>query len=247
MYKEKIDLSRLPKHIAFIMDGNGRWAQARGQQRSYGHIAGADTLEATLRCATKLGIPYVTFYAFSTENWNRPQSEVNTLLDLMLKHLEENIFMNNDVKFLLIGDLENMPDNLRNASIQLMDKTKNNKAITMAVAFNYSSRWELAYVTRQIADEVKRGELNINDISAETIDSHMATRTMPNPDLLIRTGGEQRLSNFLLWQTAYSELYFTDTYWPDFDDECLYKAIVDYQGRQRRFGKTGEQVSEENK
>ncbi len=246
MYKEQIDMARLPQHIAFIMDGNGRWAQARGQQRSYGHFAGADTLEATLRCATKLGIPYVTFYAFSTENWNRPKDEVNTLLDLMLKHLEEKIFMENDVRFLLVGDLENMPQHLSEACKQLMERTKDNKAITMAVAFNYSSRWELAHAAREIAKEVKDGTLSPEDITAETIDQHLATRLMPSPDLLVRTGGEQRLSNFLLWQTAYSELYFTDTYWPDFDEECLYKAIVDYQGRQRRFGKTGEQV-EENK
>ena len=244
MYKEQIDMARLPQHIAFIMDGNGRWAQARGQQRSYGHFAGADTLEATLRCATKLGIPYVTFYAFSTENWSRPQDEVNTLLDLMLKHLEEKIFMENDVKFLLVGDIENLPQNLRDASERLMEKTKNNKAITMGVAFNYSSRWELAHAAKIIAKEVKEGKMKLEDITAETIDRHLATGIMPNPDLLIRTGGEQRLSNFQMWQLAYAELYFTDTYWPDFNDECLYKAIVDYQSRQRRFGKTGEQVTE---
>ena len=217
---------------------------ADGHRLVDNHFAGADTLEATLRCATKLGIPYVTFYAFSTENWNRPKDEVNTLLDLMLKHLEEKIFMENDVKFLLVGDLDSMPQYLRDASERLMEKTKNNKAITMAVAFNYSSRWELGHAAKMIAKEVKDGGLNPDDINAETIDSHLATSMMPNPDLLIRTGGEQRLSNFLLWQLAYAELYFTDTYWPDFNDECLYKAIVDYQGRQRRFGKTGEQVTE---
>ena len=237
-------MARLPQHIAFIMDGNGRWAQARGQQRSYGHFAGAETLDAILRCSAKLGIPYVTFYAFSTENWNRPESEVSVLLDLMLKHLEEKIFMENDVKFLLVGDLDSMPKHLSDASRRLMELTKDNKAITMAVAFNYSSRWELAHAAKMIAGEVKDGKLSQDDITAETIDAHMATSMMPNPDLLIRTGGEQRLSNFLLWQLAYAELYFTDTYWPDFNDECLYKAIVDYQSRQRRFGKTGEQVTE---
>ena len=244
MYKEQIDMARLPQHIAFIMDGNGRWAQARGQQRSYGHFAGADALDAILRCAAKLGIPYVTFYAFSTENWNRPKDEVSTLFDLMLKNLVDKSFMENDVKFLLVGDLENVPQNLREASERLMEQTKNNKTITMAVAFNYSSRWELAHAAKMIAKEVKDGKLNPDDITGDTIDSHLATCMMPNPDLLIRTGGEQRLSNFLLWQLAYAELYFTDTYWPDFNDECLYKAIVDYQGRQRRFGKTGEQVTE---
>lgn len=246
MYKEKIDMTRLPKHIAFIMDGNGRWAKAQGQPRSFGHAAGADVLHSVVRCATKLGVPYVTFYAFSTENWNRPQEEVNALLNLMVKHLEEEVFMKDNVRFQLIGDIDRLPQDMLDACRHLMERTKNNTASTMVVAFSYSTHWEMEHAVRQIARDVKEGKIDIDDITDKTIDEHMATSFMPNPDLLIRTGGEQRLSNFLLWQVAYSELYFTDTYWPDFNDECLYKAIVDYQGRQRRFGKTGEQV-EENK
>ena len=244
MYKEKIDMSRIPQHVAFIMDGNGRWAQARGQQRSYGHTAGADTLHQVVRCAKNLGIPYVTFYAFSTENWSRPKDEVNALLKLMVKHLEEELFMKDNVRFRLIGDIERLPQDMLDSCKYLMERTKNNTAITMVVAFSYSTHWEMEQAVKQIAQEVKDGKLKVEDITDKTIDAHMATNFMPDPELLIRTGGEQRLSNFLLWQTAYSELYFTDTYWPDFDDECLYKAIVDYQGRQRRFGKTGEQVTD---
>lgn len=246
MYKEKIDMTRLPKHIAFIMDGNGRWAKAKGQPRSFGHAAGADILHAVVKCAKNLGIQYVTFYAFSTENWNRPQEEINALLDILVKNLGEEVFMKNNVRFRLIGDIERLPKDVRDSCNYLVERTKDNTASTMVVAFSYSTHWEMEQAVKQIASEVKDGKLNIEDITDKTIDEHMATRFMPNPDLLIRTGGEQRLSNFLLWQAAYSELYFTDTYWPDFDDECLYKAIVDYQSRQRRFGKTGEQV-EENK
>lgn len=238
-------MARLPKHIAFIMDGNGRWAKARGQARSYGHTAGADTLHTVVRCAKNLGIPYVTFYAFSTENWNRPKEEVTALLNLMVKHLEEEVFMKDNVRFRLIGDVDRLPKDMLDSCNYLVERTKNNTASTMVVAFSYSTHWEIQQAVRQIARDVKDGKIDVDDITDKTIDEHLATNFMPNPDLLIRTGGEQRLSNFLLWQAAYSELYFTDTYWPDFDDECLYKAIVDYQGRQRRFGKTGEQVEEE--
>jgi len=247
MYKEQIDMDRLPQHVAIIMDGNGRWAQARGQERSFGHSAGVDSIRTIMKCAARLGIKYVTYYAFSTENWNRPEAEVEYLVGLILKHLEEEIFMKNNVRLRIIGDMSRLPQNVQEACNGLMERTKNNDSSNMVVAFSYSTRWEMQRAVRNIVQDVQAGKLKPEDITAETIDSYQTTNFMPNPELLIRTGGEQRLSNFLLWQAAYSELYFTDTYWPDFDEECLYKAIVDYQHRQRRFGKTGEQVIEELK
>lgn len=246
MYKEQIDMTRLPRHVAIIMDGNGRWAQAQGQIRTFGHSAGADRMHAIMECATNLGLEYVTFYAFSTENWNRPEPEVTALLELLLKHLEEEVFMKNNVRFKIIGDISRLPQSSQDAVNTVMEHTKNNTRSTMVVAFSYSTRWEMERAVKNIANEVKEGKLDPENITAEVIDEHMATNFMPNPELLIRTGGEERLSNFLLWQAVYSEFYFTDTYWPDFDDECLYKAIVDYQSRQRRFGKTGDQVVKEN-
>ncbi|MBR2153691.1 MAG: isoprenyl transferase [Bacteroidaceae bacterium] len=242
-YKEQIDMTRVPKHVAFIMDGNGRWAQAQGQERSFGHSAGADRMHDIMTCGARLGIKYMTYYAFSTENWSRPEAEVNYLLDLMLKHLEEEIFVKNNIRFTIIGDISRLPEHQQNACRQLMERTKNNDASCMVVAFSYSTRWEMQRAVRLIAEEVQEGKLKPEDITAETIDQHLMTNFMPEPELLVRTGGEERLSNFLLWQSAYTELYFTDTYWPDFDEECLYKAVVDYQHRQRRFGKTGEQVT----
>jgi undecaprenyl diphosphate synthase len=247
MYKEQIDMTRLPEHIAFIMDGNGRWAQARGQERSFGHSAGADRMHDIMTCGTRLGIKYMTYYAFSTENWSRPEAEVNYLLDLMIKHLEEEIFMKNNVRFRIIGEMSRLPQKMQDACNHLMERTKNNDASNMVVAFSYSTRWEMQRAVRNMVKDVQDGKLNPEDITDKTIDSYQMTNFMPNPELLVRTGGEQRLSNFLLWQAAYSELYFTGTYWPDFDEECLYKAIVDYQHRQRRFGKTGEQVVDEAK
>lgn len=247
MYREQIDETRIPQHVAIIMDGNGRWAKARGLERTMGHAEGADTVHEITTAATKLGIKYLTLYTFSTENWNRPAAEVSALMALLLKHLEEELFVKNNVRFTTIGDLDRLPKDVFEAVRGLEERTKNNTATCLVLALSYSSKWEITKAMKEIATEVKDGKLNIDDITDETISQHLTTNFMPDPDLMIRTGGEERLSNYLLWQCAYSEFYFTDTYWPDFKEEDLCKAIVEYQNRQRRFGKTGEQVEEENK
>lgn len=247
MYREQIDETRIPQHVAIIMDGNGRWAKARGLERTMGHAEGADTVHEITTAATKLGIKYLTLYTFSTENWNRPAAEVSALMALLLKHLEEELFVKNNVRFTTIGDLDRLPKDVLEAVRGLEERTKNNTATCLVLALSYSSKWEITKAMKEIATEVKDGKLNVDDITDETISQHLTTNFMPDPDLMIRTGGEERLSNYLLWQCAYSEFYFTDTYWPDFKEEDLCKAIVEYQNRQRRFGKTGEQVEEENK
>lgn len=242
MYKEQVDMTRVPQHVAIIMDGNGRWAKSRGMERTMGHQAGAETVHDIMAAAVKLGIKYLTLYTFSTENWNRPEAEVSALMALLLKHLEEELFMKQNVRFRIIGEIDRLPKTVREACMSLEERTKDNSASCMVLALSYSSKWEITNAVKNIANKVKNGELNPDEINEETIDKHLATSFMPDPELLIRTGGEQRLSNYLLWQSAYSEFYFTDEYWPDFNEESLCKAIVDYQGRQRRFGKTGEQV-----
>ncbi len=235
-------MTRVPQHVAIIMDGNGRWAKSRGMERTMGHQAGAETVHDIMAAAVKLGIKYLTLYTFSTENWNRPEAEVSALMALLLKHLEEELFMKQNVRFRIIGEIERLPKTVREACMSLEERTKDNSASCMVLALSYSSKWEITNAVKNIANKVKNGELNPDEINEDTIDKHLATSFMPDPELLIRTGGEQRLSNYLLWQSAYSEFYFTDEYWPDFNEESLCKAIVDYQGRQRRFGKTGEQV-----
>lgn len=247
MYREQIDESRIPQHVAIIMDGNGRWAKARGMERTMGHAEGADTVHEIITAATKLGIKYLTLYTFSTENWNRPAAEVSALMALLLKHLEEELFVKNNVRFTTIGDLDRLPADVLKAVRELEERTKNNTATCLVLALSYSSKWEMTKAVKDIANEVKEGKLNVDDINEDVISQHLTTNFMPDPDLMIRTGGEQRLSNYLLWQCAYSEFYFTDTYWPDFKEEDLCKAIVEYQSRQRRFGKTGEQVTEAEK
>ena len=244
MYKEQIDMTRLPRHIAIIMDGNGRWAKAQGKERTFGHQEGAERVHDIMTEAVKLGIDYLTLYTFSTENWNRPEEEVAALMALLLKHLEEELFMKNNARFRVIGDTQRLPKTVQEACAYLEQRTSNNTGTCMVLALSYSSKWELTQAVKQIATKVKEGILNAEDICEETINQHLATNFMPDPELMIRTGGEERLSNYLLWQCAYSEFYFTETYWPDFHEEDLCKAIVDYQGRQRRFGKTGEQVTE---
>lgn len=242
MYKEQIDTNRIPQHVAIIMDGNGRWAKAKGMERTMGHQAGAETVHDITTAATKLGIKYLTLYTFSTENWNRPEAEVSALMALLLKHLEEELFVKNNVRFRTIGDIERLPENVQVAIRGLEERTKDNTATCLVLALSYSSKWEMTKAVAEIAEKVKNGEIKSDEITEDTISSHLTTNFMPDPDLMIRTGGEQRLSNYLLWQCAYSEFYFTDTFWPDFKEEDLCKAIVDYQNRQRRFGKTGEQV-----
>ena len=242
LYKEQIDMTRIPAHIAIIMDGNGRWAKQRGQARSFGHQAGAKSVHVIAEEAARLGVRYLTLYTFSTENWNRPADEVAALMSLLMDSLEEETFMKNNISFRIIGDTAKLPRQVLQRLEQCIERTSVNTGMCMTLALSYSSKWELTDAMRQIARKVAEGVLAPDAITEETIDRSLATSYMPDPDLLIRTGGEVRLSNYLLWQCAYSELYFCDTFWPDFDEEELCKAIYDYQQRERRFGKTSEQL-----
>lgn len=245
-------MKRIPQHIAIIMDGNGRWAVEKGKERSFGHQAGVETVRRITSECVRLGVKYLTLYTFSTENWNRPATEVQALMGLVLSSLEDEIFMKNNVRFQVIGDLKRLPQEVQDKLQETMAHTAKNDAMTMVVALSYSSRWEITEacrgIFRDVAEKVKNGEqMDIDNlITEDVLSKHMNTSFMPDPDLLIRTGGELRISNYLLWQIAYSELYFCDTYWPDFNEEDLQRAILSYQKRQRRFGKTEQQV-EENK
>ena len=243
----KLDTTNIPQHIAIIMDGNGRWAAERGKPRSYGHQAGVDAVRRITSECTRLGVKYLTLYTFSTENWNRPADEVAALMGLVLTALEDELFMKNNVRFQVIGDIDRLPQAVQQKLEETIEHTAGNSAMTMTIALSYSSRWEITRAVRNIASQVAQGKINPQDISEQMISQNMTTNFMPDPDLLIRTGGELRISNYLLWQIAYSELYFCDTYWPDFMEEDLHKAIWSYQNRQRRFGKTEAQVEEEKK
>ncbi len=243
---QQIDMTRVPEHIAIIMDGNGRWATERGKERSYGHQAGVDTVRRITTACVNMGVKYLTLYTFSTENWNRPATEVAALMGLVLTSLEDEIFMKNNVRFRVIGDIQRLPEEVQQKLQETMDHTAKNDSMTMIIALSYSSRWEITKAVQDIAADVKEGKLNVDAIDEKLLSEHMQTNFMPDPDLLIRTGGEYRISNYLLWQIAYSELYFCDTYWPDFNEKCLQEAILSYQHRQRRFGKTEKQVEEEN-
>lgn len=242
---QQLDNTRIPAHIAIIMDGNGRWAKAKGLPRTAGHVEGVATVKKITEEATRLGVKYLTLYTFSTENWNRPVEEVEALMNLVLTNLEEEIFMKNNVRFRMIGEMERLPQTVQKRLNECIERTSVNTGMTMVVALSYSSRWELARAARLLAVKVKNGEMSPEDITEETMAAHLTTDFMPDPDLLIRTGGELRISNYLLWQCAYSEFYFTDQYWPDFDEESFRAAIADYQHRQRRYGKTGEQITDE--
>lgn len=239
----ELDPKRIPTHVAIIMDGNGRWAKAQGLPRTAGHQQGVETVKKITEEATRLGIKYLTLYTFSTENWNRPSDEVAALMGLIIENLEETIFMKNNVRFRMIGDMSRIPEAVRTRINQCISRTAANDKMTMVIALSYSSRWELTRTTQHIAQEILEHKLKLEDITEDTISKHLETAFMPDPDLLIRTGGELRISNYLLWQCAYTELYFCDTYWPDFNEEELHKAIHDYQSRERRFGKTSEQVA----
>ena len=243
-----LDKQRIPSHIAIIMDGNGRWATERGKDRSYGHQAGVDTVRRITSECTRLGVKWLTLYTFSTENWNRPADEIAALMGLVLSSLEDEIFMKNNVRFRVIGDMQRLPEVVRRKLQDTMDHTAANDAMTMVVALSYSSRWEIARAVNDIVAEARAAGDGADGepITEETISRHLQTSFIPDPDLLIRTGGELRISNYLLWQIAYSELYFCDTYWPDFSEDDLHKAIESYQRRQRRFGKTEAQVENEN-
>lgn len=243
-YKEQIDLSRLPRHIAVIMDGNGRWAKQQGQVRVFGHQNGVNSVRETAEAAAEIGVEYVTLYAFSTENWNRPKEEVDALMQLLVHtiHAETKTLNDNDIRLEVIGDTDSLPESCRRELHEAIRNTSGNKRMALVLALSYSSRWEITQATRRIAEEVRKGNLDPAAITSDTVNSYLCTAQYPDPELLIRTSGEHRVSNFLLWQIAYSEFYFTDTLWPDFGKEDLYKAIVDYQGRERRFGKTSDQV-----
>lgn len=243
-YKELIDKERIPHHVAIIMDGNGRWAKAKGMHRTMGHQAGVATVKEITEAATRLGIDYLTLYTFSTENWKRPAEEVSALMGLIFSELEEELFTKNQVRFRMIGDYDRLPSNVQQKMRELEDHTRHFTRMTVVIAISYSSRWEITHTVKELATAVKEGKIQPEDITEETISSHLNTQFMPDPELMIRTGGELRLSNYLMWQCAYSELYFCDTFWPDFHEEELYKAIYDYQQRERRFGKTSEQVTD---
>ncbi len=241
-YKDLIDKSRIPAHIAIIMDGNGRWAKQRGHARSFGHQAGAETVHVIAEEAARLGVKYLTLYTFSTENWKRPAEEVSALMALLMDSIEEETLMKNNIRFRIIGEKDKLPVNVAERLQQCIKRTSVNTGMCLVLALSYSSKWELTEAVKQIAAQVARQKLAVDEITDKTINQYLATSFMPDPDLLIRTGGEIRLSNYLLWQCAYSELYFCDTYWPDFKSEEFCKAIYDYQQRERRFGKTSEQL-----
>lgn len=243
-YKEQIQADRIPQHVAIIMDGNGRWAKRQGLARMFGHRQGVETVHRITEAAAELGISYMTLYAFSTENWNRPKEEVDALMALLVDTIakETPTLMKNNIRLQTIGDLSRLPQITRERFVACIEETSVNTGLTLVIALSYSARWELIQAARKIAMAVKDGNLLVEDINEEIISGYLTTSDMPDPDLLIRTSGELRISNFLLWQLAYSELYFTNCLWPEFTTEEFYRAIVDYQSRERRFGKTSEQV-----
>ncbi|MBW7847166.1 MAG: isoprenyl transferase [Bacteroidales bacterium] len=242
--KEQIDLTKLPQHIAIIMDGNGRWAKQHGQQRVFGHRNGVTAVRESAEAAAELGIPFLTVYAFSTENWNRPKVEVNALMKLLLQTIENELttLNKNNIRLNAIGDLGSLPKENQKKLQKVMDDTRHNSRMTLTLALSYSGRWDLVEAARALARKVAQGECRPEDVDADLLNSLLSTSEMPDPELLIRTSGEYRISNFLLWQIAYAELYFTLTLWPDFRRDDLYAAIIDYQHRERRFGKTSDQI-----
>lgn len=243
--KEQINIERLPKHIAVIMDGNGRWAKEQGKPRIFGHRSAIKSVREVSEACAELGVSYLTLYAFSTENWSRPMDEVGGLMKLFGESMvnERETLLKNDVSFMVRGDLARLPKPIYDKMMELIDATKHCKRMELNLALSYSGRWDITQAARKLAQQVKDGKMNPEDIDENTFASSLVTAGMPDPELLIRTSGELRISNFLMWQLAYSELYFTNKYWPDFRKEDLYAAIVDYQHRERRFGKTSEQLS----
>jgi len=238
-FKEKLDKTRLPKHIAIIMDGNGRWAKERGYDRIFGHQNGVTSVRETTEAAAEIGIEYLTLYAFSTENWSRPQSEVDALMELLIDTIEKETptLNKNNVRLMAIGDLSRLPGSAAEKLQRCIALTSKNTGLALVLALSYSSRWEITNALKNICTEVLAGNYNIEDINDELISNHLTTKSIPDPDLMIRTSGEERISNFLLWQLAYSELYFTKTHWPEFRKENFYQAIYEFQQRERRFGK----------
>ena len=244
---DKIKSKRLPSHIAIIMDGNGRWAKERGLDRTEGHQEGVVAVRRVVEAAIHANVNYLTIYAFSTENWNRPNDEVDALMELMVHAIvkETPDLIKQGVRLLTIGDSERLPEKTKNALDESLEQTKDGKNITLVLALSYSSKWEITHALKNIIDDAQNKKLSSIDLNESLISDYLSTAGIPDPDLLIRSGGERRMSNFLLWQLAYAELYFTDTYWPDFNDEHLYRAISDFQSRERRFGKTSDQIKKE--
>ncbi|MBN2746025.1 MAG: isoprenyl transferase [Bacteroidales bacterium] len=242
--KEKIDIERLPNHVAIIMDGNGRWAKSKGKERFCGHQEGVESVRVIAETAAELGIQYLTLYAFSKENWNRPTEEVNALMNLLVMTLESELetFKKNGIKLDVIGDIDNLPQESRTALSNVMAATESFNRMTMVLALSYSARWEIVNAIRNIAIDVENQQLNSEMINEKIFTKYLTTCNIPDPELLIRTSGEYRISNFLLWQLAYTELFFSQKYWPEFRREEFYEAVVDFQGRERRFGKTSEQI-----
>jgi len=244
--KEKIDLNKLPRHIAVIMDGNGRWAQEKGQDRLYGHYHGVESVRDVVEGCAELGIGYLTLYAFSTENWDRPGDEVAGLMELLVETIKKEVetLNKNNIRLHVIGDMSLMPIYAKNELDEALAETKKNTGLNLIMALSYSSRWELAEATKKIAIDVKQGKIDPNSVNQELLQSYLCTADYPDPELMIRTSGEYRISNFLLYQLAYTELYFTQVLWPDFRKENLYEAILNFQGRERRFGKISRQVQQ---
>ena len=244
-YKDQIQLNRLPNHLAIIMDGNGRWAKQQGLLRVIGHENGTKSVRQTVEACAEIGIKHLTLYAFSTENWNRPKLEVETLMKLLVSSLKKEIktLQDNNIRLNAIGCLEDLPKKAQKELLEVIEKTKNNARMTLTLALSYGSRDELLNMVKEISSKVKNNIISIDSIDESIINKHLYTQNLPDVDLLIRTSGEHRVSNFLLWQIAYAELYFTDILWPDFNKEELYKALINYQNRERRFGKTSEQLS----
>ncbi|MCW3806511.1 isoprenyl transferase [Plebeiibacterium marinum] len=242
--KDKLIKERLPEHVAIIMDGNGRWAKKRGNSRVFGHKNGVKAVRAVTEAAAELQIGYLTLYAFSTENWNRPKLEVDALMSLLVSTIssETKTLMKNNVRLGVVGNVDNLPNDVRRKLMECIDKTAGNDGLTLNLALSYSSRWEITDAVKKIAKLVKNNDLDPDNIDTEIISKNLTTGGMPDPELMIRTSGELRISNFLLWQLAYAELYFCDTLWPDFGKEDFYEALLDFQGRERRFGKTSEQI-----
>lgn len=248
-FKEKLDLNRLPEHIAIIMDGNGRWAKKLGKPRTFGHRSGVTAVRDTTEGAAEIGIKYLTLYAFSTENWRRPKFEIDALMRLLLQTInsEMKTLNDNSIRLKTIGDLGKLPNKIADRLRAAEEETASHDRMTLTLALSYSSRWEIVETTKKIIKQVEKKIINLEDVDCEYFDSQLTTRSFPDPELLIRTSGENRVSNFLLWQLAYSELYFTPKLWPDFRREDLFEAVYDYQQRERRFGKTSEQLVKEGK
>jgi len=244
LYKDKLDITKLPKHVAIIMDGNGRWAKQKGKQRVFGHKKGGESVKKIVEAAGEIGVKYLTLYTFSTENWNRSEAEVNALMSLLVTMINREVknLLENNVRLLAIGDLNRLPKNVRNKLNKAIEDTSKSTGLSLILALSYSSKWEIVEAVKNISKQVEEKKISIDNINENLITDCLTTNKYPDPELLIRTGGEFRISNFLLWQIAYSELFFTKKYWPEFEKEDFYQAILEYQTRERRFGKTSEQI-----